>query len=336
MRKDIIKNPKKLKELQIHQIQLDPYGVCNAKCWFCPVAYEGNPIEGKEVMSVELLEKIVKNIIDERDKNGIVNKNFKTFYTSHYNEVLLYPHFEDLLKICKKYGLSFVLLSNGIALTPDKVNLIKQYGVVPKILLNIPAFEAELWSKRSGSNIKNFDKLINNINYARRELFGLVRNKLFQIQINGVDKNSNWITKGKEFPSDIKDDELEKQVIKASQMFPNVQIIVDNNLIDRGGLLNDIFTNKPSILSKLQKGDGSKKVIGCNIGIEIGGRALGWLHINSVGNTFLCCNDFHFEYKFGDFKTQTLDEFWGTDTHIEMVENAFKTICSNCSAAIFE
>lgn len=336
MRKDIIKNPKNLKQLQIHQIQLDPYGVCNARCWFCPVAYEGNPIEGKEVMSTELLEKIIKNIIEERDTNGIVNKNFNRLYTSHYNEILLYPHFEELLKICKKYNIKFSLLSNGVALTNDKVNLIKKYGVVSDILLNIPAFDSETWSKRSGINIKNFDKLISNIKYAEIELFGLIRKGLFKIQINGVDRNSNWITKGNAFPSDLEYDELDKQIVCASKLFPKIQLIVDNNLVDRVGLLDNVFTNKPTIISKLQKGDNTKKVIGCNVGVEIGGRALGWLHINSKGNAFLCCNDYHFEHKFGDFKTQTLKEFWGTDSHIEMVENAFKTICSNCSAAIFE
>ena len=44
---------------KIHQMQLDPYGVCNARCWFCPVKYKGNPASGKEVMSPELLEKII-------------------------------------------------------------------------------------------------------------------------------------------------------------------------------------------------------------------------------------------------------------------------------------
>jgi hypothetical protein len=27
----------------IKVVQLDPNGLCNAKCWYCPVAYGGNP-----------------------------------------------------------------------------------------------------------------------------------------------------------------------------------------------------------------------------------------------------------------------------------------------------
>lgn len=337
MRRDIIKSPQSLKTSQIYQLQLDPYGVCNAKCWFCPVAYNGNPKEGKEVMSPDLLDKILKNIIDERDKNGLVNKSFNAFYTAHYNEILLYPYFEELLQICKKYNLKFVLLSNGIPLTNDKVDLIKKYGVVSKILLNIPAFDAETWSKRTGVNIKQFNQLVDNINYAKNELFGLVRNKLFSIQINGFNENSySWITKGVNFPKDLTDNELPTQITNAKVLFPNIDIVVDSNLIDRSGLLNDIFTNKPSIIEKLQKGDESKKVIGCNIGIEIGGRSIGWLHVNGAGDAFLCCNDFHFDYKFGNFKTQELKDFWGSDEHINKVINAYDTICKNCSAAIFE
>ena len=58
-----------------------------------------------------------------------------------------------------------MVLSNGIPLTPAKVDLIVKYkGVVNGICLNIPAFEPEVWSLRSGINIKQFDKLI--VSYA--------------------------------------------------------------------------------------------------------------------------------------------------------------------------
>ena len=40
---------------KIKELQLDPFGICNARCWFCPVKYKGNPVHGKEIMSIELL-----------------------------------------------------------------------------------------------------------------------------------------------------------------------------------------------------------------------------------------------------------------------------------------
>ena len=332
---------------KIHQMQLDPYGVCNARCWFCPVRYKGNPAEGKEVMSPELLRKIIENLIEERDKeDGLVHKHFGGFYTAHYNEILLYPHFEELLKICQEYRLCFIVLSNGIPLTPEKVDLIVKYkGVVNGICLNIPAFEPEIWSLRSGINIKQFDKLISNVKYVMEKLPDMVQNKSFSIQVNGSNEYSfsdkgGWLDKGPEFPSDMDLDphtgELATQVNKAKELFDGLQIFPSPSLIDRAGLLDHVMTNKEAIKRNLQKNNEDKKVIGCGNGWEVGGRPVGWIHINAAGKVFLCCNDYDMEVQFGDFKTQKLADFWGKDEHIQKVQESYETICRNCAAAVFE
>lgn len=347
MRKDIIKNPKNIGKYKIHQLQLDPFGVCNARCWFCPVRYKGNPKEGKSIMSIELLEKIIKNLIDERSNpNGLVHPSFGSFYTAHYNEILLYPHFEELLEICEKYGINFMILSNGLGLTPEKVDLINKHkGAINSIYLNIPVFERELWSKRVGVNVNMFDKLISNIKYASEQLYYLTRTKSFGLQINGVTENSliengGWLTRGKDFPIDmdlnIVDGEMKTQEKIANELFPNLKIFTQSGLIDRVGMLDAVMTNKPSIKQWLQQNDETKKVIGCSHGVDIGGRPIGWLHVNANGDAFLCCNDYDFEYKFGNFKTQQLNEFWGTDEHIKKIEHAYDTICRSCASAIFE
>jgi MoaA/NifB/PqqE/SkfB family radical SAM enzyme len=334
-------------KFKIHQMQLDPYGVCNARCWFCPVKYKGNPTSGKEVMSPELLRKIIENIIAERNKEGgLVAKTFGGFYTAHYNEILLYPHFEELLKICQEYRLCFMVLSNGIPLTPEKVDLIIKYsGVVNGICLNTPAFDAETWSKRSGINIKQFDKLISNINYAIEKLPHMVANKSFSIQVNGSNDQSfssrgGWLDKGPEFPTDMDlnpyTGELASQVEKARELFPGMQIFPVPSLIDRAGLLDHIMTNKEAIKRNLQRGDETKKVIGCGNGREVGGRPVGWIHVNAAGKVFLCCNDYDMEVQFGDFKTQELKDFWGTEYHQQKVQESYETICKNCASALFE
>ena len=342
---DKIKN--EFNKHKISQLQLDPYGVCNAKCWYCPVKYKGNPIEGREVMSVELLEKIIKNLIDEREKpDGLVSKAFNGFYTAHYNEILLYPHFEELLKLCRKYKLVTMVLSNGVPLTRDRIDILKKYqDVLSGICLNTPAFDAETWSKRSGINIKQFDTLIDNITYAVEQLPNMVKNKAFSIQINGVHDLSfgdrgGWLEKGEQFPTDIdlnvQSGELVQQEKKARELFPNVNIFTVPYLIDRAGLLDEVITNKHAIERNLMKNNQNKKVIGCGNGREVGGRPIGWVHVNATGKAFLCCNDYDMEMQFGDFKTQELKDFWGNDSHIKKIEESYNTICRNCASAIFE
>jgi hypothetical protein len=344
--------PKSLVESQfekfkITNLQIDPYGVCNAKCWFCPVKYKGNPTHGKEVMSPELFEKIIQNLIEEREKpNGLVGKEFNGFYTAHYNEVLLYPHFEEILKICRKYGLVTMVLSNGIPLTPERVDILKNYqDVLSGICLNTPAFDAETWSKRSGINIKQFDKLISNIQYAIEQLPNMVNNKAFSIQVNGSHELSfgdkgGWLEKGPQFPTDmdlsVSDGELAQQKKKAEELFPNVNVFASPYLVDRAGLLDEVMSNKPAIENYLMRKNKDKKVVGCGNGREVGGRPIGWLHVNAAGKTFLCCNDYDMEVQFGDFKTQQLSDFWGTDEHIKKVEESYETICRSCASAIFE
>ena len=332
---------------KISQLQLDPYGVCNAKCWFCPVKYKGNPEEGREVMSPELLEKIIKNLIDEREKeDGLVSKSFNGFYTAHYNEVLLYKHFDVLLELCRKYKLVTMILSNGVPLTPEKIDLIKKYpDVVNGICLNIPAFEKEIWSKRAGINEKLFDKLISNIKYAITELPHMLQNKSLSIQINGVHDHSfgdkgGWLEKGKDFPVDIDlnptNGEIKKQEDLARQLFPELNIFSSPYLVDRAGLLDNVMTNKPAIERNLMKNNANKKVIGCANGREVGGRPIGWLHVNASGDAFLCCNDYDFDFKFGNFKTNELSDFWGKQEHIDKIKESYETICTNCASAIFE
>jgi MoaA/NifB/PqqE/SkfB family radical SAM enzyme len=333
-------------KFKIHQMQLDPFGVCNAKCWFCPVKYKGNPKEGKETMSVELLHKIIKNIVDERDReDGLVSKSFNGFYTAHYNEILLYKHFDKMLELCRQYKLHTMVLTNGIPMTPDKTDLIKEYkDVVTGVCFNIPSFSPDVWSKRAGINVNQYPKLSANVSYAIKELDYMVANKSLSIQMNGVNDMSfmergGWLEKGEAFPLDIDlnpaTGELSEQYMIAKSMFPGVQIFIVPSLIDRAGLLSDVISNKKAIKKNLMHNE-NKKVIGCGNGIEVGGRPIGWIHINAAGDAFLCCNDYDFDFKFGNFKTQELRDFWGKQEHIDKIQESYDSICRNCASAIFE
>ena len=313
---------------KIRNMQLDPNGSCNAGCWFCPVRYVGNPEDAKTQMPVELLDKILSNLISERDSGGLVDPLFNGFYTSHYNEVLLYKYFEDLLKLSRKYKLIFMVLSNGTTLTPQKTDLLIEYqDVISGVCLNIPCFEDELWSKRVNLPSKLFSKLVSNVRY-----FIDNHPMKLSIQVNGWDGKNTWLDKGKDFPVDLQDDENEKQVEIAKSLFPEANVYQMPHLVDRAGHLHSVITNKNAI----DRYHGEKQVIGCMNSYENGGRPIGWIHVNANGECFLCCNDYNMEIKFGDFKTSELKDFWGQEDHINKIKHSYETICRQCASAKYE
>jgi MoaA/NifB/PqqE/SkfB family radical SAM enzyme len=319
-----------LSNKKIKHVQLDPFGYCNAKCWFCPVKYFPQPEEGSAMMPIEFIDNILSQLIQERSKkDGIVDESFDTMIFSHYNEILLYKKFEELLALLRKHSLKCMLLSNGIPLSKEKTDLIVEYkDVVIHLGLNIPAFEKKVWSARSGFSEDLFDRLMSNLRYAEEKIQHL--GSEFMIVVNGIDEyaiKKNFVTEGPKFKdqkysTDAFVGEHTTQYELAQKMFKNIRI-VKGFLYDRAGLIDHILSNKNAI----RKIQGDKKVIGCMNG---GDRTSEWLHINSAGHTFLCCNDYNFDYKFGDLNTQTIREIWTSDKRKHVIEKAFGEICTNC------
>lgn len=333
--------------VKIGVVQIDLNGHCNAGCWFCPISYVGNPIETKKQMDPDLLEKILEDIYNEKVKEeGVVSKDIDFFFTSHYNEVLMYSHLEHFFKLLRKYKFRAAILSNGTPLTPKKIDLLNQYqDVIYSILLNIPVFSNdELWAKRTKLNKSLFPKLIRNIKYLEEN----VKNIPISIQINGFDKgnlfeNGGNTTIEQNFPKDFNLNDWEGETYTelkyAQNMFPSLEVFSVTGLMDRGGLLSNVFTNydfieKNKNITKKQ----NPQVIGCGWDHFKNGSGLPFntLCINPLGETFLCCNDFYMEYKFGDFKNNSLKEFWGSQNHIENIEKAYKGICTTCVYGVFE
>lgn len=326
----------KLKKTKIKKLQLDPFGFCNAKCWFCPVKYIPQPQEGSGNMSVDLIEKIFQDLSEEKKKiNGVVDPNFNLFTTAHYNEVLLYKDIEKLFDLARKYKFQTYVLSNGISLNPKNVDLIKEYpDVVIHVGLNIPAFEKDLWAKRSGFSPTQFDRLMANLEYAKEKLSYLRKN--FQVLVNGLSNASlKSITLGPEFKDldyDLENEHL-TQLELAYKIFPNLEIS-RGEVFDRAGYLNNVVSNENYMKERMQ----GKKVIGCNNSVDNkrSDRTSEWLHINSAGKVFLCCNDYNFEYQFGDVNLNSIADIWRSDRHIEVIEKAFNNICTKCLSAVLE
>jgi radical SAM protein with 4Fe4S-binding SPASM domain len=100
-------------------------------------------------------------------------------------------------------------------------------------------------------------------------------------------------------------------------------------VFDRAGYVNNVVSNENYMKERMQ----GKKVVGCDNSLD---RTSEWLHINSAGKVFLCCNDYNFEYEFGDINLNSIADIWRSDRHIEVIEKAFNGICTKCLSAVLE
>lgn len=304
---------------QIRYAQIDPNGLCNAGCWFCPVAYIGNPKSDVNQMLPEDFENIIKQI--DYYKGSIVSPNFNGIYSSHYNEALLYRYFEEMLETLRKYKLGMMVLTNGTPLTPAKTDLINKYlDVVWGVCVNAPIWtDKKLFAKRTNMAEGLFKRLNENVKYAYDNL---KNKKLLSVQINGHDRESGAL-KGPKFP-DISDTELDEQVAAAKNLFPNANVFKQPHLIDRAGLIDDYISSAPFVQP-------DKKVIGC-----LGKRDSEWIHVNANSELFLCCNDYHMEHKYANLKEVSLAYAWHSQKRKQVMHHAWSTICNQCTSAIYE
>jgi len=332
-----------LKKFKITDAQIDPFGYCNAKCWFCPVAYEGNPKETAKHMPIDILDKIFSELHKEKNKeDGVVDKNFHHFYTAHYNEVLLYKYLEEMLFLADYYGFKTMILSNGINLTEKNVEILKKYEhVLGGINLNIPAFEEELWVKRTNIKHKSFDVLKQNVERTMRAFPMFVQNGAMSIGVNipteRVLSHNGGIVELLENAPNIEfgdEGESAKQVALAKKLFPGLNVFTVEDLVDRAALLKThrVLDNSKAI--NLVSDNKNKKVVGCNNGNN--GRLYGWLHVNSLGQTFICCQDFKFDYVFGDLQNSSLRDVWLGDEHANTLKKSLNEICKTCVYAIWQ
>jgi MoaA/NifB/PqqE/SkfB family radical SAM enzyme len=321
----------------IKVIQLDPTGLCNAKCWFCPVAYGGNPKIGQKNMDFDVL----KNIIEQLDagRGDFVDPNFNMVLNAHYNEVLLYPHFKEMIYLYKDYGLKTILFSNGTTLNKEKIDFIADnIDVFYGITFNVPSAFSEQWALYTGLNVKIFDRLINNLHYANTKF-------KFNIQVNGVQEesfveNGGTITVLEKAPYlnyNSQTGDVAKAVNQFKILFPDANVFSDVNLNDRSGKLKEsqVLSNQEAI--KLQTNNFNKKVIGCAGGEwNAMSRAEDWLHINANGDVILCCHDYEFETVYINIKDKSIKDIWNGEERKKMISKSYSSFCRSCKYAIWK
>jgi radical SAM protein with 4Fe4S-binding SPASM domain len=292
--------------------QIDFNGICNSRCWYCPVKYEGNVKEYMINTSMKDVEIILKKI----RKSSIVETNF--IYTSSYNEFILHPQLEEILTLFRKYNFQTMILSNGTPLTPERTDLIlKYYDVIYGVCLNIPDIDKALWSKKTGFSERTHATLMKNLEYLNEKC------NYASIQVNtSIHGVSNQGFKGSE--------EDNQRITRGfNERFPNLKVSVLSGLSNRASILSDY-----GVLEKKHY-DMNRKVVGCSHSSNEGGRVYGWFHINPKGEMFICCDDFKMKYSFGSLLSeQSFDEIWCSLNHALAVRKAQSEICLRCDSAM--
>lgn len=293
-------------------------------------------------MTLEELESILIQLSE--GKGSFVDPDLNLIYTANYNEVLLYKNLEGMFDLYRKYGFNINILTNGVALTKAKVDLIKaNEDIINGILLNIPSGEKTRWAKYVNMNEKLFDKVVSNTRYAIDSLPEMIKRKAIYLMINGLNENSlvengGWLDILNNAPNldlDVENGSLAQETRLLKNMFPEIEVFPAHHLYDRAGHLEDFnVIGQSNAISKYLK-SGNSKVIGCNGGIGVRSRTEEWIHINPNGDLFICCADFDFKTVFGNLFTQSLKDIWFGEKRQNAIKESYSNMCTKCSAAIW-
>lgn len=300
----------KLKTTTINVGQIDFNGKCNAKCWFCPVKYEDNPAEFQYQTTVSEMETILSNIRNSQ----LFPQHVDFLYTCHYNEILLYKHFQQMVELFRKYRFKTMILSNGTPLKPSVLDYINNNkDVITGIHLNIPAIEKLEWAAKAGFNESVHEVLIRNLRYLN------LHYPTASIQVNMTYEGSL---------KQSATNDAQRIISEFKTLFPNLNVQPNVYLSDRAGRL----TKEHKVLFRDKKDP--RIVNTCTHSGDKGGRPFEWIHVNSKGDLFLCCDDYNMEYSFGNLLEQSFDDIWISEKHAQVIALAHKNICTGCDFAV--
>lgn len=308
-----------LRSNKIMVAQLDPNGLCNSKCWYCPVKYKGNPKDFINQMSLNDIDHILQNIYNSK----LLSNNFTDILLNNFNEIFLYNDFEGLIKLLGKYGFTTLILSNGTTITNDHIKtILNNKHIIRDLWIHIPIFNKELWIEQTGLKGELFDRLCDNLD----KLHGNIN---ATIHLSGLNDKYYSDTFKKKYTNSIilpyeKWQESKKLFILR---YPKFKIALDK-LIDRAGILSEYSAFKDENVSIL---DENEIVVGCNFLYGGISKLYNWLTINAVGDVFLCCNDFNMNHRFGNLLQESLDELWFSEKHIDAIIDIFNDNCRNCT-----
>lgn len=149
-------------------VNLNPTGICNFKCFFCPTNSENlkpeyrKYLDGLKLMSMEVFHKAVEGFLE-------LEEQIKVIYLVGTGEPLLHPNIAEMVKTLKekKVCREVRIITNGSLLNPELNQKLIDAGL-DVLKISIEALDEEGYKSISGVDF-NYEKFLINIeDYYRR------------------------------------------------------------------------------------------------------------------------------------------------------------------------
>lgn len=304
----------------IKSVQVDTNSVCGSRCYFCPVRYYKRP--HISVMN-NLLFRDILSQLKTGVQEGVVDPSY-AIWLSSYNDVLHDIYLEERLLSLREYSKQFYLLTNGIMIE-SKLNLISEFkDVISGISVNLSAGNAVDYERFTGNSKDIFYQIINGLVslYSKDPEW---YSRITSVSVNGVYDDPIGRS---QMRFDLPIGDTDKQVDQLKRILP-FRVCDARPLCDRAGLLRkvSIIDNQAGEVRPMWRLPvGSEKATGCNGGSRLDE----WIHIASDGNLYICCQDFHEEYSYGNANTDKILEAFLSEKRLVVKEEALKSLCTRC------
>lgn len=133
-------------------MEISPIGACNHRCIFCSVDYMG--YQNRKLETKRLLE-----IIHELGTGGL-----KSLMYAGEGEPFLHPDMPDITLYAKEAGIDNAFTTNGVLMTPKKIDRILPATEWIKISCN--AGTREKYAEMHHTKAADFDQVMENLRYA--------------------------------------------------------------------------------------------------------------------------------------------------------------------------
>lgn len=111
---------------------------CDVECWSCPAGRHDPETQTSGLMSVEMLDKIIRKVKPETRLINVCGY--------YFNEITIVPQIVEMIKCVHSHGLPFLLSSNLVRVKPDVLKAIMDTGI-SNFIISMSGWTQEVYER---------------------------------------------------------------------------------------------------------------------------------------------------------------------------------------------